>query len=97
MPASLWGLLEPDAVKVARPVLRGPRSSNGPGLPDRDLRMAKLQQKVSGSFRTDHGAHRFATVRSYIETGRKHGLNPLDLLAQLFNGQPWTVPTVATA
>ncbi len=70
-------------------------STNNQG--ERDLRMAKLQQKVSGSFRTDHGAHRFATVRSYIETGRKHGLNPLDLLAQLFNGQPWTVPTVATA
>ena len=64
---------------------------------ERDLRMAKLQQKVSGSFRTDHGARRFATVRSYIETGRKHGLNPLDLLAQLFNGQPWTVPAAATA
>lgn len=42
---------------------------------ERDLRMAKLQQKISGSFRTEHGAHRFACVRSYIETGRKHGLN----------------------
>ncbi len=59
---------------------------------ERDLRMAKLQQKVSGSFRTEHGAQRFATVRSYIETGRKHDLNPLDLLAQLFNGRPWTIP-----
>ncbi len=64
---------------------------------ERDLRMAKLQQKISGSFRTDHGAHRFATVRSYIETGRKHGLNPLDLLTQLFKGHPWAIPTAATA
>jgi transposase len=64
---------------------------------ERDLRMAKLQQKVSGSFRTEHGAHRFATVRSYIETGRKHGLNPLDLLTQLFNGHPWTIPTTTSA
>ena len=64
---------------------------------ERDLRMAKLQQKVSGSFRTEHGAHHFATVRSYIETGRKHGLNPLDALTQLFNGHPWTIPTTTTA
>jgi transposase len=45
---------------------------------ERDLRMAKLHQKISGTFRTEHGAQRFATVRSYIETGRKHGLYGLD-------------------
>lgn len=59
---------------------------------ERDLRMAKLQQKISGTFRTDDGARRFATVRSYIETGRKHGQNPIDLLVALFNGTPWTIP-----
>jgi len=62
---------------------------------ERDLRMAKLQQKISGSFRTDAGARHFATVRSYIETGRKHGLNPFDLLAQLFNRRPWMLPAQA--
>ena len=59
---------------------------------ERDLRMVKLQQKISGSFRTEHGAQRFVNVRSYIETGRKHDHNPLDLLTQLFNGHPWTLP-----
>lgn len=60
---------------------------------ERDLRMVKLQQKISGTFRTEAGAERFATVRSYIETGRKHGHNPLDLLIQLFAGNPWMIPT----
>jgi len=59
---------------------------------ERDLRMAKLQQKISGTFRTEAGARNFARVRSYIETGRKHGLNPVDLLISLFMGDPWTIP-----
>lgn len=60
---------------------------------ERDLRMVKLQQKISGTFRTPTGAQRFATIRSYIETGRKHGHNPIDLLADLFTGHPWAIPT----
>jgi transposase len=59
---------------------------------ERDLRMAKLQQKISGCFRTETGARNFARVRSYIETGRKHGLNPVDLLIDLFMGNPWALP-----
>lgn len=59
--------------------------------------MAKLQQKVSGSFRTDHGAEHFATVRSYIETARKHGVNPLEVLTQLFNGRYWVIPLAVGA
>lgn len=53
----------------------------------------KIQQKISRTFRTEAGAQRFAVVRSYIETGRKHGENPLDLLVRLFAGNPWMVPT----
>jgi transposase len=64
---------------------------------ERDLRMAKLQQKISGCFRTEAGAHNFAIVRSYIETGRKHGHNPIDLLIDLFTGHPWTIASAATA
>jgi transposase len=59
---------------------------------ERDLRMAKLQTKISGSFRSELGAKNFATVRSYIETGRKHGANPFDTLLQLFQHKPWTIP-----
>jgi transposase len=63
---------------------------------ERDLRMAKLVMKISGCFRTPAGAERFAKVRSYIETGRKHGENPLDLLTAVFTGQPWMIPSPAS-
>jgi transposase len=59
---------------------------------ERDLRMARLQTKISGSFRSQHGAKSFAAVRSYIETGRKHGANPFDILLQLFQHKPWAIP-----
>ncbi len=51
--------------------------------------MAKLQTKISGSFRSEHGAKNFDTVRSYIETGRKHGANPFVTLLQLFQHKPF--------
>lgn len=85
-------LLEPGALKGARRVLRGPRPSNGPGLPDRSLRMAKLHHKISGCFQSDDGARAFATVRSYLATARKHGVGGLDVLAQLFRGEAWMPP-----
>jgi transposase len=40
---------------------------------ERDLRMIKLQAKISGEFRSPTGAARFATIRSYISTNRKQG------------------------
>ena len=39
-----------------------------------DLRMVKLQQRISGSFRAIEGAERLAKVRSYISTAAKHGV-----------------------
>lgn len=56
---------------------------------ERDLRMHKLQQKISGCWRTLAGASAFLTVRSYISTARKHGLSALAVLGQLFNGTAW--------
>jgi len=58
-------------------------------LCESDLRMVKLQQKISGCFRTMNGAERYLTVRSYISTARKQGQRPLQVLAQLAAGQPW--------
>jgi transposase len=56
---------------------------------ERDLRMVKLQQKISGCWRTLAGAEAFLTLRSYLSTARKHGMNPLVVLWQLFQGQAW--------
>jgi len=59
-----------------------------------DLRMVKLQQKISDCWRTLAGAEAFLAVRSYISTARKHDLNPLTALRQLFEGHPW-LPALA--
>jgi transposase/uncharacterized coiled-coil protein SlyX len=56
---------------------------------ERDLRMVKLQQKISGCWRTPAGAEAFLALRSYLATARKHGMNPLAVLGQLFQGRPW--------
>jgi transposase len=60
---------------------------------ERDLRMVKLQQKISGCWRTPAGAEAFLTIRSYLATARKHGMNPLAVLGRLFQGQAW-LPTL---
>jgi transposase len=59
---------------------------------ERDLRMVKLQQKISGCWRTPAGAEAFLALRSYLATARKHGNNPLAVLRQLFQGQAWLPP-----
>jgi transposase len=59
---------------------------------ERDLRMVKLQQKISGCWRTLTGAEAFLILRSYVSTARKHGMNPLTALRRLFDGHPW-LPT----
>jgi transposase len=56
---------------------------------ERDLRMAKLQQKISGCWRTLAGAEAFLTIRSYISTARKQGLSVLGVVRCLFESNPW--------
>ena len=48
---------------------------------ERDLRMAKLRQKISGGFRSVHGAYDFAILRAVIATARKQRWNVLQTLA----------------
>ncbi len=58
-------------------------------LAERDVRMIKLKQKVSGGFRTQNGASTFAAIRSYISTARKQGHNVLDVLYGALVGRPF--------
>jgi len=56
---------------------------------ERDVRMVKVKQKVSGAFRTKTGAETFCAIRSYISTVRKHGLNVIDAMYDAFVGRPF--------
>ena len=53
---------------------------------ERDIRIPKLKQKVSGCFRTTHGVEDFCTVRSYLATLRKNQKNLLHALTMTFAG-----------
>ena len=55
---------------------------------ERDLRGLKIQQKVSGCFRSDRGADAYATIRGYLATLRKQGQSLLAALDTVFAGQP---------
>jgi len=54
---------------------------------ENDLRMTKVQQKISGCFRSMDGAYIFCRVRSYLITCRKHGIAATDALETLFKGK----------
>ncbi len=55
---------------------------------ERDIRMMKLKQKISGGFRSQAGAQIFGRIRGYLSTLKKQGHDLLDALEQLFLGHP---------
>ena len=56
-------------------------------LAEQALRMSKVKQKISGCFRTEHGADTFFTIRSYLATMQKQKANLFDCLISVFNRQ----------
>jgi transposase len=54
---------------------------------ERDLRMIKVHQKISGCFRSWEGAYYFCRIKSYLSTCGKHDVSSADALKMLFEGQ----------
>jgi transposase len=63
---------------------------------ERDIRMVKVKQKVSGSFRTKQGADRFVQIRGYISTARKNEQPVIDAIQSAFAGVPF-IPSCITS
>jgi len=64
-------------------------------LCERDIRMTKVQQKISGTFRSADGARTFCRIRGYISTARKNPLSVIDAVQAAFEGDPITVPALS--
>jgi transposase len=61
---------------------------------ERDLRMMKVQQKISGGFRSAEGAHGFGRIRGYLATMRKQAQPMLTAIENVFHGHP-VVPSLS--
>jgi len=59
---------------------------------ERDIRMVKLQPKISGAWRTEHGARTWLQIREYISTCRKNNIPTLQALHDALTGNPWLPP-----
>ena len=56
---------------------------------ERDLRMMKVRQKVSGCFRSDKGAGILCRIRGYISTSKKNSMSVIEGISSVFDGNPF--------
>ncbi|OQA12790.1 MAG: Transposase IS66 family protein [bacterium ADurb.Bin363] len=57
---------------------------------ERDIRMTKVKEKISGGFRSDDGGNMFCPIRGYISTVKKHEVNVFKSIKNIFAGNPFT-------
>ncbi len=77
-------------IEYENEVLRFMDNKNVPftnNLGENDIRMTKVQQKISGCFRSLDGAKIFCRIRSYLSTCRKQGVSSSQALKMLFRGE----------
>jgi hypothetical protein len=84
---------KPDVLRFAHD-LRVPPTSN---QAERDLRPAKVQQKISGRLTSEKRTQDRYRIRGYLSTAAKHGHNMIDVLRDALLSQPWTPPEPAPA
>jgi len=84
---------EPDVLRFAHD-LRVPPTSN---QAERDLRPAKIQQKISGRLTSEKRTEDRYRIRGYLSTAAKHGRNTMDALRDTILGRPWIPPDHAPA
>ena len=56
-------------------------------LAERDIRMVKVQQKISGLFRSFYGAEQFSLIRSFISTVKKQEFSVIDAIKKILEGE----------
>jgi transcription elongation factor Elf1 len=63
-------------------------------LSERSLRGVKSKMKISGQFQSVETAKRYAIIKSYIETCHRNGINKIEALTRLCEGNPYTVEEI---
>ena len=58
-------------------------------LAERDVRMIKVRQKISGCFRSQKGAEMFSRIRGYVSTAKKQDRNVMEVLSDAIAGRPF--------
>jgi transposase len=79
---------EADVLRFAHDLKVPPTSNEA----ERDLRPSKVQQKISGRLTSEQRTRDRYTIRGYVSTAAKHGLNMMAVLRDALVGRPWTPP-----